>query len=342
MRRSGPRRRCSARSCRITTNPRAYKMPSALDEAFAFCDDLLGQPDCHVVEPGEPHCEIFRRLCIETDRCGARVADAWFAALAIESGCEWITFDRFRALSWIDVARADGRVASKPASKFPATHATERAPRRPRPPAFREPRAAIGAVSDEDGWADLGAVGTHMPSSCPISIRATTALRASPSWSRPPALPRWSAAATRASAPWCGSRAAPPASWAGWHGGRSCGEGRGRRAIGERIAPTRRIGEAAEIRCGVRPSLWQPPCRDLRPECRSSSARICTRTSPIRALCQQLHLLATRSLRRWRRGHAPEVPDRVAAEKFWNEEPLTKTMGISGKRGSRGGCLGID
>jgi hypothetical protein len=89
---------------RITTNPRAYKVPSEVDEAFGFCEDLLGQPHCHVVEPGERHWAIFRRLCVETGTRGARVTDAWFAALAIESGCEWITFDRdfarFPGLTW--------------------------------------------------------------------------------------------------------------------------------------------------------------------------------------------------------------------------------------------------
>ena len=89
---------------RITTNPRAYKVPSGIDEAFGFCEDLLGQPHCQVVEPGERHWAIFRRLCVETDTRGARVTDAWFAALAIESGCEWITFDRdfarFPGLTW--------------------------------------------------------------------------------------------------------------------------------------------------------------------------------------------------------------------------------------------------
>jgi uncharacterized protein len=57
-----------------------------------------------VVEPGERHWDIFRRLCIETDTRGSRVSDAWFAALAIEWGCEWITLDRdyarFPGLAW--------------------------------------------------------------------------------------------------------------------------------------------------------------------------------------------------------------------------------------------------
>lgn len=89
---------------RITTNPRAYREPSSLERAVAFCENLLGQPHCHAVEPGERHWEIFKRLCVETNTRSRRVTDAWFAALAIEWGCEWITFDRdfarFPGLRW--------------------------------------------------------------------------------------------------------------------------------------------------------------------------------------------------------------------------------------------------
>jgi toxin-antitoxin system PIN domain toxin len=89
---------------RITTNPRAYKTPSTIPEAFGFCEDVLGQPHCQIVEPGERHWPIFRRLCVETDTRGSRVTDAWFAALAIEWGCDWVTLDRdyarFPGLKW--------------------------------------------------------------------------------------------------------------------------------------------------------------------------------------------------------------------------------------------------
>ena len=89
---------------RVTTNPRAFRVPSAIEEAFGFCGNLLGQPHCQIVEPGERHWEIFRGLCIETETRGSRVTDAWFAALAIEWGCEWITLDRdyarFPRLKW--------------------------------------------------------------------------------------------------------------------------------------------------------------------------------------------------------------------------------------------------
>ena len=84
---------------RITTNRRTYPDPSSLEDAFRFCDYILGQPHCQVVEPGERHWGIFRRLCVETNTRGPRVTDAWFAALAIEWGCEWVTTDWRRALS---------------------------------------------------------------------------------------------------------------------------------------------------------------------------------------------------------------------------------------------------
>jgi hypothetical protein len=89
---------------RITTNARLHRGSSSLAEAFTFCDYLLAQPNCHVVEPGERHWEIFQRICRETGTTGPRVTDAWFAALAIEWDCEWITFDRdyarFPGLKW--------------------------------------------------------------------------------------------------------------------------------------------------------------------------------------------------------------------------------------------------
>jgi toxin-antitoxin system PIN domain toxin len=97
---------------RITTNPRAYRIPSSHDDAFGFCEDLLTQPHCQIVEPGRRHWDIFKRLCVETDTRGPRVTDAWFAALAIEWGCEWITLDRdyarFPGLKW-QVPAATGR-----------------------------------------------------------------------------------------------------------------------------------------------------------------------------------------------------------------------------------------
>lgn len=89
---------------RITTHPKVFAMPSGLDEVLRFCDIILSQSHCVAIQPGERHWNIFKRLCIEADARGNMVPDAWFAALAIESGAEWITLDRdyarFPGLRW--------------------------------------------------------------------------------------------------------------------------------------------------------------------------------------------------------------------------------------------------
>ena len=79
---------------RITTNTRVLATPSSLEDAFGFCNDILQLPNCRVLAPGDRHWEIFQRLCIETRTRGNTVSDVWYAALAIEWACEWVTFDR--------------------------------------------------------------------------------------------------------------------------------------------------------------------------------------------------------------------------------------------------------
>jgi uncharacterized protein len=89
---------------RISTHPRIYAKPAKLDEALAFARVLLDQPNCSLVQPGARHWAIFESLCVASKVSGNLVQDAWLAALAIESGCEWITTDRdfarFTGLRW--------------------------------------------------------------------------------------------------------------------------------------------------------------------------------------------------------------------------------------------------
>ena len=89
---------------RVATNPRVFSNPESLAEAAEFAGSLLRQPNCHVVQPGPRHWPIFVDLCRASKARGNLVQDAWFAALAIESGCEWITLDRdfakFPGLRW--------------------------------------------------------------------------------------------------------------------------------------------------------------------------------------------------------------------------------------------------
>jgi hypothetical protein len=89
---------------RIATHPRVYAVPSRLEDALAFAGVLLEQTHCTVVAPGVRHFSIFEDLSRKAAVTGNLVQDAWFAALAVESGCEFVTTDgdyaRFPGLRW--------------------------------------------------------------------------------------------------------------------------------------------------------------------------------------------------------------------------------------------------
>ena len=72
--------------------------------ALAFAGEVRDRPNAVVLAPGPRHWEIFTRYCRECGIRGSMVTDAYFAALALESGCEWVTTDRdyarFAGLSW--------------------------------------------------------------------------------------------------------------------------------------------------------------------------------------------------------------------------------------------------
>jgi toxin-antitoxin system PIN domain toxin len=89
---------------RIVTNRRIFPSPAGLSSALDFCDTLITQPNCRIVQPGPRHWRIFSELCVTSKASGDLIPDAWFAALAIEHGCEWITHDgdyeKFAGLRW--------------------------------------------------------------------------------------------------------------------------------------------------------------------------------------------------------------------------------------------------
>jgi uncharacterized protein len=89
---------------RIVTHPSIFNPPSPLEDALGFLEDVRGQPNCVIVSPGVRHWSIFADLCRSGGVRGNLVPDAYLAALAIESGSEWITSDgdygRFPGLRW--------------------------------------------------------------------------------------------------------------------------------------------------------------------------------------------------------------------------------------------------
>lgn len=78
---------------RILTHPRVFANPTPIEEALEFVGALYARPNCVEIGPGQRHWEIFCGLCRATEAIGNEVPDAYLAALAIESGSEWITTD---------------------------------------------------------------------------------------------------------------------------------------------------------------------------------------------------------------------------------------------------------
>jgi uncharacterized protein len=89
---------------RVVTHPKVFQRPSTSATAFAFANAIRSAPNAVAVEPGARHWGLFERLCEEAGAKGNLVPDAYLAALAIESGSEWITTDRdfarFPGLRW--------------------------------------------------------------------------------------------------------------------------------------------------------------------------------------------------------------------------------------------------
>lgn len=89
---------------RIVTNPAIFPRPTPLDRALGFCAAVRNRENCVRVVPGDRHWGIFTDLCRTAGAKGNLIPDAYFAALAIESGSEWVTTDRdfarFPDLRW--------------------------------------------------------------------------------------------------------------------------------------------------------------------------------------------------------------------------------------------------
>jgi len=79
---------------RISTNPHAFEFPLSLSEVDAAVESWLSQPVVGILEPGERHWEILRRLVREGQCVSASITDAALAAIAVEHGATLHTTDR--------------------------------------------------------------------------------------------------------------------------------------------------------------------------------------------------------------------------------------------------------
>ena len=89
---------------RIVTHPKIFDPPTDLDLALRFVQTIRESTHDVVIAPGPRHWPIFTGLVRESRCRGNLIPDAFMAAIAIESGCTWITTDRdysrFKGLSW--------------------------------------------------------------------------------------------------------------------------------------------------------------------------------------------------------------------------------------------------
>jgi uncharacterized protein len=79
---------------RIVTHPRVFDPPSTWEQAREFANAVRSAPSAVPIAPGPRHWQIFTELGDKSGVRGNLVPDAYLAALAIESGAEWITADR--------------------------------------------------------------------------------------------------------------------------------------------------------------------------------------------------------------------------------------------------------
>lgn len=79
---------------RVVTHPSVFNPPTALETATRFVEEIRARPNYVEIRPGPRHWEIFLKLCRTANARGNLIPDAYLAALAIESGSEWITTDR--------------------------------------------------------------------------------------------------------------------------------------------------------------------------------------------------------------------------------------------------------
>lgn len=79
---------------RLATNRRIFGVPTPLSDAFAFVEATSAQPHHLFTSPGHRHVELLRRLCEEADAVADLIPDAAIGAVALEHGCEVVTFDR--------------------------------------------------------------------------------------------------------------------------------------------------------------------------------------------------------------------------------------------------------
>lgn len=95
---------------RLATDPRVFRRPLSISQATEVVDGWLSSSRFAVLEAGERHWEIFRRVLVDGQATGKLVMDAHLGALALEHGATLASadrdFTRFPGLSIVNPLQA--------------------------------------------------------------------------------------------------------------------------------------------------------------------------------------------------------------------------------------------
>lgn len=78
---------------RLTTHPRVFPRPLALDQAVNVLQGWLAQPGALVIEPTPRHLSLVASLLADAGVAANHVNDAHLAAVALEHRAEIVSFD---------------------------------------------------------------------------------------------------------------------------------------------------------------------------------------------------------------------------------------------------------
>ena len=79
---------------RIVTHPRILQKPASSSQALSLARSVTESPRALLVMPGKAQWTLFNHLCRRYELTGNNIPDAFFAALAMEADCSWVTLDR--------------------------------------------------------------------------------------------------------------------------------------------------------------------------------------------------------------------------------------------------------
>lgn len=98
---------CLMAFLRITTAPGLMSQPISIEDAAKIVSDWIEYPSVVIPEPGRRFWKTLQEVALDSGIRGRTWTDAHLAALAIESGAEFATFDRdfrrFKGLKLVEL-----------------------------------------------------------------------------------------------------------------------------------------------------------------------------------------------------------------------------------------------